>query len=203
MTKKKEEGTRALFIQRFLAFLIDVFIVYLVVALISYPFINKEKTEEYSNQAMEMVEKLSNNDIDINDYVVQYQNLYYNMAQVNGISSFISIIVSILYFVVYQIYKNGQTIGKKIMKIRVVSLDGDLFMNQMIFRSMLANSIIFDLLIFVFLAIGIKSTFFYSAILIEAIQYIIFIISVFMVMIRKDGCAIHDILVHTKVVRED
>jgi uncharacterized RDD family membrane protein YckC len=56
--------------------------------------------------------------------------------------SLITILIEVLYFVVFQLYNGGQTFGKKITKIKVVSESNDLTMNQMIFRSLLSNYIL-------------------------------------------------------------
>ena len=115
--------------------------------------------------------------------------------------SLITIALNILYFVVYQLYNKGQTIGKKLMKIKIISTDGELFMNQMIFRAFIANFILVDLISFLFMLTKSKELYFYGTGIFQFIQYIIVIVSVFMIMFRKDGCSIHDKLVHTKVIR--
>ena len=43
MARIKKDNTRALFIQRFLAFIIDVMIVSLIVSFVSYPFHDYDK----------------------------------------------------------------------------------------------------------------------------------------------------------------
>ena len=96
---------------------------------------------------------------------------------------------------------NGQTLGKKIMNIKVVSEDGDLFMNQMLLRSMLSNFILMDIVSFMFMLFLPKYIYLYGVLGIEMIQYLFIIISAFFVMFRKDGRSIHDLLLHTKVVR--
>ena len=97
---------------------------------------------------------------------------------------------------------NGQTFGKKLIKIKIVSDQGDLFMNQMILRSMFSNFILMDIISFIFMLFVSKSYYLYGVFAIETIQYILVVISVLMIMFRKDGCSVHDLLVHTKVVRE-
>ena len=87
------------------------------------------------------------------------------------------------------------------MGIKIISEDGDLTINQMIFRSFIANSILVNIINVILLIAMNKTGYFYTYGSFELIQYVITIVSLFMVMFSKEGKAIHDRLVHTKVVR--
>ena len=87
------------------------------------------------------------------------------------------------------------------MKIKVISDDGELFVNQMIYRSLLSNFILMDLICFGLMLFSPKNIFFFGSVIVEFIQYIIVLISAIMIMRKNDGCAIHDKLAHTTVVR--
>ena len=202
MVRKVEDKKRALFFQRVVAFVLDVFIVSIVVGICSLPFSINKNEEDLNEKTTSLVQQVSKQDITIEEFLPLYENLYYQNARSNGFISLLTIIANVIYFIVFQTYQNGQTIGKKLMKIRVISEDGDLFMNQMIFRSMLANFILFDLILFVCMLVCSKSVFFYSSLLVEAIELLFLVISILMIMIRKDGCSIHDKLVHTRVVQD-
>ena len=88
---------------------------------------------------------------------------------------------------VFQLYNKGQTIGKQIMKIRVKSDHGELTMNQMIFRAFIANSILLDLITFMFMLSNSRLVYFYGITTFSTLQYSITLISIFMILIRKDG----------------
>ena len=198
---KKSEGKKALFIQRFVAFIVDILIVTTVASLISYPFMNSKKNNEYSDQAVELQEKILNNELSTKEYIIEYSDISYKIARENGILALITIFLNVCYFVILQLKMNGQTFGKKLMKIKIVSDQGDLFMNQMILRSMFSNFILMDIISFIFMLFVSKSYYLYGVFAIETIQYILVIISVLMIMFRKDGRSIHDMLFHTRVVR--
>lgn len=200
--KDSGEKTKALFVQRFVAFLIDALLVSMIVSVVSMPFIDTKKTETLEKNITSLMEKYTNKEISMNEFSSEYISIYYRLGRQNGIPSLISIFVGVCYFIAYQTYKNGQTIGKKLMKIRVVPLEGELFMNQMIMRSFLANFLLMDICVYLFMLFSPKYVYFYSSAIIETIQYIMVGVSVVMIMYRKDGCAIHDKLVRTKVIRE-
>lgn len=197
----KEE--KAYFVQRLAAFIIDMFLVTFVVSLISSPFIDSKKIQKLENNMIKVTEKFQKNEISVNDYLSEYSSIYYKIQRNSGVVSFLSIIVYILYFVVYQIYAKGKTFGKKLMKIKIVSDDGDLSMNQMIFRSFISNFILLNIISFALMLFSSKSIYFYVVFVLELIQYIIVFISVIMILNSKNGLAIHDKIVHTRVLREN
>lgn len=199
--KKKNSNKKALFIQRFGAYIIDILLIAVIASIISIPFINENKNEKLQTEAMEIVEKMQNSEITVKEYVEEYSSIYYKLARFSGIVTLITLLLDVLYFVVYQVYAKGQTIGKKIMKIKVVSEDGKLTTDQMIIRSLLANSILATIITFSFMLFIPKSVYFYCVSVVELIQYLSIFISVIMIMKRKDGKSIHDMLAHTKVVR--
>ena len=198
---KKEVDEKPYFFQRLLAFLLDIFIVSIVASILSSPFIKTKEIEPLQTKYFEVMENYMNQKIDTNEYTAEIINIQYQLSQLNGIVTIITIIISILYFVVYQLYSNGQTIGKKIFKIKVVSTNKDLSMNQLIFRSFLANNILLDILSMIFVIFSSKSIYFYCVGLLSILQYVFIIISFFMIIFSKEGLGLHDRLVHTKVVK--
>ena len=145
----------------------------------------------------------SKQEISTQEYIDYYAQTEYQIARLTGTRSLILLFIGVLYYIVFQTYNRGQTIGKKLMKIRVVSNDGELSYNQMIFRSLIANSILLNIIMFTFMLFNSAEVYFYSYIIFAVIQFVITIISAIMVMNNNNGLAVHDRLVHTMVVRED
>ncbi len=200
--ERKDKQKKAMFLQRFFAFIIDMLIVSFIVSLVTTPFVDTKKISKLEEKSIEVVQKFQNREVDTKIYLEEYANIYYKLARNSGIVSLITILFNVLYFIVYQIYAKGQTLGKKMLKIKVVSNDGELFMNQMIFRAFIANFILFDIINFGIMLFSPKSIYLYLTVFVEIIQWIIVIVSIIMVMNREDGCAVHDRLAHTMVVRE-
>lgn len=202
--KKKEVTNKALFIQRFLAFIIDVVLVSTIASCIVTPFMDSKSILKLNESANEVAEKFVNQEIDVDTYFSEVMNITYQMARKNGLLSIVSLFLEILYFVVYQFYQNGQTIGKKLLKIKVVSNDEhDLTMNQMIFRSLIINSILCEMIVVGFMVFASRSVYFCGVGIAEVLQYVVLLISAFMVMFSKSGCGLHDLIAHTKVIRTD
>ena len=198
---KKKDNKRAYFIQRLLAFVIDIILVYIVASLIVTPFVDTKETKKLNDEANELISQITKQEITTSEFADKNMDFSYRLARKNGLVSLVTIVINILYFVVFQLYNKGQTIGKQLMKIRVKSDVGELTMNQMIFRSFIANSILLDLITFMFMLSNSRSVYFYGLTVFSTIQYIITLMSIFMVLIRKDGRAIHDLLARTQVVK--
>ena len=201
-TKKSPSREKALFIQRLAAFIIDIMLVSTVASLFSVPFIDVEGVNKLNEEATAIVDQYLNQEIDMNDYLSETVSITYQLARKNGIVTIINLFLAILYFVVYQFYQNGQTIGKKLLRIQAISNDEqELTMNQMIFRSLIINSILVEMIVLGFIILASREVYFYGVGIFEGIQYLVMLISVFMVMFREDGRGLHDLIAHTKVVK--
>ena len=194
---------KALFIQRLVAFLLDMILVILISSIITSPFMDNDKIIKLEEETKQVLTDYQNEEIEMEDYLIQYSSLYYKLAKASGLTSIVSIFISVSYFVVFQVFNKGQTIGKKLMKIRVVSDKDELSYNQMIFRSFMANFILLDLIKFIFLLFTKASVFFYVSIVFEILQYLCVLISMLMILNKKNGLAIHDRIAHTMVLKED
>lgn len=199
--KSDDKLKKALFFQRLFAFLIDSAIVVFASSLLATPFINSDKINELNDKSIELMEKRKDNKISDNEYLAEYMNITYDVAKNEGVISLINIIASLVIFVVIPLYKNGQSIGKKLFRIKITSDNGDLSMNQLIFRSFIANSILVNLISVILMLFLSKNNYFYCYGLFVVIQYIINVLSIFLIICRKDGKAIHDLLVKTQVVK--
>ena len=201
---KEKQPEKALFIQRFAAFILDVFIVSMVASMIAYPFLDMNSIDKLSESSTQIVEDYMKQEISIEEYTNESISVSYEMARKQGILSLITIFLNILYFVVFQIKNDGQTIGKKLLKIKVSSNDGNqLTMNQMIFRSLIINSILIDMVNFCVLLFTNQMAYFYGVGILSMIQFTIIAVSGFMVMFSEKRQGIHDLIAHTDVVKCD
>ena len=195
----KEE--KALFIQRLVAFILDVMIVSVVATFISYPFLDMDSIQKLNDSSVQVMEDFMAQKIDAEEYVSESVSISYEMSRKKGINSLFIIFLNILYFIVFQIKNNGQTLGKQILRIKVVSTTGEeLTMNQMIFRALIINSIFMDMLCFGVLIFASQSAYFYGVGLLGFIQFLVLLISGLMVMFSKNKQGVHDLVAHTDVV---
>ncbi len=199
--KEEKKDKKATLLQRAIAFILDIFIVSLISSLIAFPFVDNDKAEKLSNETTEVVQKYVDGDMSLKTYSTEMADITYQMAKSNGTVTLVTLVCEILYFVVFQLYNNGQTIGKKVLRIKVVSDNKNLTMNQMICRSLIVNSILLEIISFCFMLFAGKTIYFYGVAIFEMIQYVVLIISICMIMGSKEGKGVHDRLAHTRVIR--
>ena len=190
----------ALFIQRLGAFLVDIIIIAFVSSLISMPFINADNVEKLDESIQELAKASANGDVAPKTFISEYSSIYFQLEKQEGPFLIISLIANILYFIVLQYY-TGQTLGKKLFKIKLESTRKHLNMNQMVVRGLLINSILLSIIEFAYLVFGTANTFFYVVGSLEVIQYSFMLVSAFMIMFRNDRLGLHDLICKTRVVR--
>ena len=174
----------------------------MVTSLISQPFIKTDNIQKLSDETYKTIEEYQNKKIDIKTYVNRTSDISYDMAKESGLTSIITIAIAVIYYVIYQLKSNGQTLGKKIMKIKVIKQDdGELTMNDMLFRAFLSNAIIFDIVILCFTLFTSKNVYFYGVGLFQGIEYLTIFISCIMILSSNTKQAIHDKLVKTEVIK--
>ena len=135
------------------------------------------------------------------DYQKKYEDLAYKIAKNSSISSAIYIIVTILYFGIFNLVTDGQTLGKKIFKLKIVSSDdGKPNIVSYLIRSVLLYNTIYYLVSLIGIYTLNKENYYLVTNIVYQIQYYIQIIIICMVMLRTDGRGLHDILAKTKVI---
>ncbi|MDD5888247.1 MAG: RDD family protein [bacterium] len=198
---KNSDGKNGLFFQRILAFVVDIFIVSFFASILCTPFLDYDSIDNLNQNANEVVSKYMEDEIDTETYIDSAGSILYRLTQKQGPLTLITIFLNILYFVVFQFYFKGQTIGKKLFGIKVVSNDtNELSMNNYIYRSLIVNSLVVDTVAFAFVIFASKDVWLYAIMLLVVINYTILFISLFMIIFRKDGRGLHDLVANTKVI---
>lgn len=194
----------AQFNKRFFAYVIDIFIVLVIANLITMFIPISEKTQDYYKELQTTQKKMYDKEIDVKEYTNIVLEDNYNISKGTVLISLTSIIIYILYFVVYQVYNNGQTVGKKLMKIKVKSItDEPLSINTMLFRALIIYGIAANIINLILILLLKKELYLSISNTISIIQSLIVIISVFMILFSKQKRGIHDIITKTEVVNKE
>jgi len=189
------------FLQRVLAYLIDSILISFIAVLFTFWI---PTTESYK-EAVDGIKTISQNYLDgeISEeaYLESYSKYNYTVQKDSAAIVVVQLLVTVAYFGTYAYYKNGKTVGKKLMKCRVVDENGNNVNHfNLILRTILIHGVIFSgfsLLLLLFLN---AEKYFQVTNVINFIQSIFIITSLFMVMFRKDGKGLHDFISRTKVI---
>ena len=188
-------------LKRIIAFVIDIVIVSLVVSLINLLHLDpyKDKYKDTYEKYNEVVQKSTEDEK--NDYKDEIIELNYEVYKYRTYSSMFSATALILYFGVLPLVMNGQTLGKKIMKLRVVS-NNEKKLNfwKYLIRIVILNNIWLSLINVgaVYVVSGVK--FYYVTYVISMLSSLIYMLNLIMVMFRKDNRGLHDMVAGTKVI---
>lgn len=193
----------AYFFQRMGAYLIDIILVSIVVTFILLPIPENKNLTKLNNELVELNEQYIEESLTTEEYINKSIDVSYDLAYESVIPTIIELGIIILYFIVFQFYNKGQTLGKKLLHIRVVKNDGtNLTMNDMIIRGLISVSILINMVLLAFVLFTNETVYFYASNGLALLQSGIFIITLIMIMFRKDGRSIHDFVSKTKVISE-
>jgi len=192
---------KASFIKRVLAYFMDVMFVTLVAGLIATGFTSSKYEESYK-QYEDLTEKYVNGEITIEEYTKQYGPIAYDMEKSSMPVSIVTVVLSIAYFIVFQYLNKGQTIAKKLLKLRVVEKDKAPSLKAIIIRTSLIDSILTGVLGLVLLTVLNKNNYFVGKEIIYWLEVIFVFVTAMFILYRKDKKGLHDIIAHTEVIDE-
>ena len=215
-------------IKRIIAYMIDILLVSFVSTLItSNSYINKDFKqynevykeydvfyEEYEENLEELQDLFENEEITQDEYDTKLEKLNtsysdknidynYKLIKLSIISTIISILVILLYFVVIPYYFSGKTLGKWIMKLRLVSNNNKkLNILNYLIRCLILNSVLINILTIVMVLVLSKGEYLIYNQIVYVINYVIEMAIVFMIIFDKKNRGLHDYIANTKVVWE-
>ena len=192
------------FFDRLAAYFIDTVVITIITLIISFSL--PEISGPAHERVLELDEQLTASEITPQEYLDEYVNtpLQYNYQKEALVPSIISVVVVIAYFVVFQYMNKGQTLGKKLMHIRVVNENNGKTVNIGIgfLRSIFILNISSSILSILYLYIFNKKYYFYAYVITVGIENLFIIVSTLFILYRKDNRGLHDIMTKTKVIKE-
>ena len=190
-------------LKRIVAYIIDYLLITLVsTALVYITFINPRYDEylEASKEYNAVAEQYYSKEITAKEFSEQINDLSYELNSTGYVYTIGNIIIIFLYFGVFVYFTKGQTLGKRIMGIKIVSNKGkDLKIYNYFIRAFILNGVILNLCTLIAICFK-ESTYLkiYSAA--SNFDLILMIILFLMILFWKDGRGLHDILAGTKVI---
>ncbi len=193
------------FFRRLGAYLIDVIIIMIVASLFSRFLPNSEKINKLNNANANLLsdysEILAEGDVDkIEDFSILITDYNYELTKLSLYTNLSTIVLYLLYFVGFQGYNNGQTVGKRLLKIEVVDNDdNNLSFKQLLIRGIILYPMVLSLLDTMLIHVLNKSNYISCSNIIAYMQYAIYFVCFITVIFGGRG--IHDRIAGTRVIK--
>lgn len=193
--------TKAYVFPRIIAYIVDMLLIVIISGLLSNVLPDNKNIKVLSGELNTLQTEFLEHKIDEEEFLDRGKVLTYESDYANSGGIIIQVIVIMLYFIVFQFYNNGQTFGKKLMGIKVVNSDGgNLTFNSMVFRSLIVNSILVSFINLCCLGFMTSDTYYFLSAATQMVNAIILMSIILMVLFKKNGRGIHDIVSGTQVV---
>ena len=203
--------------KRIVAYLIDVFVVLLVSSMFSNIAILNPYLDEYSNLSEEYI-NIFNNTVPVETENISevmnittllenetlLENMTYETSYYGIYVSIIAIVVSLLYFVVFQYFNDGKTIGKAIFGIKVVTNDMKKpKITSFLIRSLIINRIAVDTIGVILIRFASEATYKEYSNILDVIGFGLVLASFLLMIFREDARGLHDLLANTVVINSN
>lgn len=201
-------------IRRIVAYIIDIFIVSIIAGAISVSPLNPdaEKVENYRleleeiNQTyIEQVAELDESDEElltelIEPYRKTVKRYNYDIARNSVYEQMISIVCITLYYVVFVYFFDSQTIGKRLMKLRIKTVDDAApSLHTLFLRTLLLFRIPINILTIILCFVLDVDAFYDTSAVLTIITMAYSISLILMALGRQDHRGIHDLISKTKI----
>lgn len=192
---------KANFFKRVLAFCFDYFILTLVLSFITIGF--NTSNESFYNDISSINKEYNEGNISASEYSDKLMEMEYEYQKDNLPVNGIKLVLFVGYFIVFGYLNRGQTLGKKLFRIRLVNSDGsNVKLSSLIIRSLFIYGIIsciYSIICTLFLPMWV---FIYSYKWVVNIETMVLFVCFLMAMYRKDGKGLHDLVSKTNVIGE-
>lgn len=188
--------------KRIIAYIIDLFIITILTSLIfSLPTFDKERELylENTQKYQETYQSYTNDGATAEEVIEKEYDMYHSSSTL----LIAKVGVTILYFSIIPYYTNYKTLGKKLLKIKIAPVKGDVINPGLFFtRGLITSNVIFDIISIILLLRLPSDTWQTSTIIINYLSYVVYLILLESSILNKNKRGLHDLLLGTKVVED-
>lgn len=194
---------KANFKQRCIAYIIDFLFLASCLMIISNFSYKTDTVKNYEQKLDTSIEKFISHEINLKDFIKDYTEYNYRIDYNNSLKNVLNLVLIISYFMILPLFLNGQTLGKKLMKIRIVDeTGGKVKISSMFIRTLIINALAYNILTFIFILFIDPNIYFISVIILSICQLILVFISSHMILYKENKLGLQDILSRSKVIFE-
>ena len=192
------------FSRRLMAFLIDMVIVLTVSTGLNLVIPKSHNTVVLESELTDLRSEYLKGEIDTSVYIHRYATIQKSLDQEYIPSNILNLIILFGYFILLPYYWNGKTIGKRLLKIRVVKKEAKekVTLNDYLLRTLIINGVDCFLLSMCIVFLVSDFQYFVMTTICGIVQFLLVIISGFMVIYRHDKKGVHDLISGTQVIIE-
>ena len=186
------------------AYLIDLMVISLIsMAITKISFLNPKYDQyvKYADQYTEVMQKYYEKEITIEEFNNQVKDYSYKLNKTGYVYVISDIVVTFLYFGLFASITKGQTLGKKMLSLRIISnKEGkELKWYNYFIRAFILNGVILN--IFVLIAIPFNRGTYETIYTIGSnVDSILQMTIALMILFYKNGMGLHDIIAGTRVI---
>ncbi len=186
------------------AYIIDSLLISLLLALFAkIPLISMDSDKYYNTyeEYLEVIqEKATSGETISQELIAEYQ---YNLAKNSINTTVVNLALTAFYFIVFQFLNKGQTLGKKLLKIKVVNKENkNPNILQMLIHGGIAYSIFATTITVLLYFLASKKVYVGVINYVQLVDMGLVFATIIMMLFRKDERGLHNILAGTKVIHE-
>ena len=200
-------------VKRICAYFIDIFIVSMLatgIGMINFFSPHQEEYQKTVEELYEYTESIANTTVSTEDLInEEYAGLVYNINYYSLSQTIITILVITLYFTLFPRFNNDQTIGKQLLKIKVVCEDRKrvplyIYLIKALMMPIFANIILFNVVgniinvVMLFSFNGIE--YLYANTIVTNVFNLFCYADILKTISSKEGKSLRDVITKTRVV---
>lgn len=184
--------------RRIWAYLIDFLFISLLLSMVENISFLNPRYDEYLESSENYMELLTDGELDLSELGKVVFDLNYN----GSVYLIMHFGVYLAYFWGFQYWNKGQTLGKKLMHLKVVNKDDTKISGlKLLIREVILFGLYEDILGLLFINIFKANIYLIINYALATITSNITLVTIIFILFRKDNLGLHDILSKTKVVR--
>ena len=190
--------------KRMIAYIIDlIFITAILIVLFNF-FPNDLKANKIQTQIDQIGEEYAIGKMDKMSYFMTLSSLEKELDKNQALEIVINSILIVIYYIMIPYMWNGKTLGKHIMKIKIVSKkDTRINLMSLFIRTFIVNGLFSTIRIIMGIYMIPKSFYLSFVSILAILQLLALIVSYFMIKYRQDSLGLEDILSQSKVIKLD
>lgn len=185
--------------KRILAYLLDILLLGLIAYIISLFIPTSQSIINLEKELVNADNEFFNGTINFQTYFNRYASINYDLEKLNLLERISDIVFIIIYFIGIPLNNNGQTIGQKLLKIKVVSNEGKLNFNQLLLKSFIINGLLFSLIAAASIYVLNDKIYFIFTSTLSFIQLGLLLATLLMMVNRKDKKGLQDLISKTSI----